>query len=127
MLDSPLFLWNKVSSKRLFIEVDSSQDGWGACAYQYEDLPPPDVDDEGRYRLNDKGSKRVIAWISKAHTAHEKKLPCFYRETLARLLALQHFRNLIETQLPGAGTTVYTDHLPSLKEASLSNKGQLST
>ena len=127
MLDSPLFLWNKVATKRLFIEVDSSQDGWGACAYQYEDLPPPDVEDEGRYRLNDRSAKRVIAWISKAHTAHEKKLPCFYRETLARLLALQHFRNLIETQSPGAGTTVYTDHLPSLKEASLSNKGQLST
>ena len=127
MLDGPLFLWNKVSTKRLFIEVDSSQDGWGACAYQYADIPPPECDDEGRYRLLNKSPKRVIAWISKAHTEHEKKLPCFYRETLARLLALQHFRNLIETQDPKAGTTVYTDHLPSLKEASLSNKGQLST
>jgi len=39
MLNSPLFLWNKVATKRLFIEVDSSQDGWGACVYQYEHEP----------------------------------------------------------------------------------------
>ena len=69
----------------------------------------------------------MISWISKAHTPHEKSLPCFYRETLARLLTLQYFRNLIETQDPKAGTTVYTDHLPSVGETSLSNKGQLST
>ena len=65
-------------------------------------------------------------WISKAHTPHEKTLPCFYRETLARLLALEYFRNLIETQEAQAGSTVYTDHLPAIREASLSNKGQLS-
>ena len=127
MLNSPLFLWNKVATKRLFIEVDSSQDGWGACVYQYEHEPPHQVVDEGRYRLMDKSPKRVVAWISKAHTPYEKTLPCFYRETLARLWALEYFRNLIETQEPSAGTTVYTDHLPGLKEASLSNKGQLST
>ena len=33
LLDKPLYLWNKDSYKRLFIEVDSSQHGWGACAY----------------------------------------------------------------------------------------------
>jgi hypothetical protein len=54
-------------------------------------------------------------------------MPCFYRESLARLLALDHYRNLIETQETKAGTTVYMDHLPALKEANLSNKGQLST
>ena len=55
------------------------------------------------------------------------KRQCFYRESLARLLTLGHFRNLIETQEGKAGTTIYSDHLPSIKEASLSNKGQLST
>ena len=132
MLDTPLFLWNKVSTRRLFIEVDSSQEGWGACVYQYAEDPPAGVEDEGRFRLLDKPSvgpvsKRIIAWISKAHTPYEQKLPCFYRETLARLLTLEHFRNLIETQHKGAGTTVYTDHLPAVQETSLSNKGQLST
>ena len=132
MLDTPLFLWNKVSTKRLFIEVDSSQTGWGACVYQYAEDPPVGVEDEGRFRLLDKPAcgptaKRIIAWISKAHTPYEQKLPCFYRETLARLLTLEHFRNLIETQHVGSGTTVYTDHLPSIQETSLSNKGQLST
>ena len=69
----------------------------------------------------------MIQWISKAWSPHEQSLPCFYRESLARLLTLEHFRNLIETQEGKAGTTIYTDHLPALKEASLSNKGQLST
>ena len=99
----------------------------GVLAYQYEHEPPHLVVDEGRYRLMGKAPKRVVAWISKAHTPYEKALPCFYRETLARLWALEYFRNLIETQEPSAGSTVYTDHLPGLKEASLSNKGQLST
>ena len=130
MLDTPLFLWNKASGRRLFIEVDSSQEGWGACVYQYADDPPPGVVDEGRFRLLDrkKGQpmKRVVAWISKAHTPFEKQLPCFYRESLGRLHALEHFRNLIETQEPQAGTTVYTDHLPAIRVDSLSNKGQLS-
>jgi hypothetical protein len=46
---------------------------------------------------------------------------------LARLLALEAFRNLIETQEQNAGVTCYSDHLPAVKEASLSNKGALST
>jgi transposase InsO family protein len=132
MLDQPLLLWNKLGSKRLFIEVDASQQGWGACAYQYAGEAPADVgeeegEDEGRFRLLNKDPKRVIQWISKAWTPHEQSMPCFYRESLARLLALDHYRNLIETQETKAGTTVYTDHLPALKEANLSNKGQLST
>jgi hypothetical protein len=57
----------------------------------------------------------------------EKELPVFYREALARLLRLEHFRNLIETQALDAGTTVYTDHAPSTYVGSLSNKGRLST
>ncbi len=49
----------------------------------------------------------------------------FYRESLTRLLALERYRNLIETNI-AAGITLYTDHKPGLYENSLSNKGQLS-
>ena len=38
MLDESLFLWNKDSLKRLFIEVDACNEGWGACAYQYNHI-----------------------------------------------------------------------------------------
>jgi hypothetical protein len=68
MLDESLFLWNKDSTKRLFIEVDACNEGWGACAYQYADPKPPDVEDEGRYMLLSKLPKRVIEWVSKAWT-----------------------------------------------------------
>jgi hypothetical protein len=44
---------------------------------------------------------------------------------LARILALEKFKNLIETNIE-AGITLYTDHKPALFENSLSNKGQLS-
>ena len=40
MLDESLFLWNKDSTKRLYIEVDACNEGWGACAYQYADSKP---------------------------------------------------------------------------------------
>jgi hypothetical protein len=53
------------------------------------------------------------------------KLPVFYRESLARLLALERYRNLIETNIT-AGITLYIDHKPGLFENSLSNKGRLS-
>ncbi len=56
---------------------------------------------------------------------HELTLPVFYREPLARILSLERFRNLIETNIE-AGITLYTDHKPALFENSLSNKGQLS-
>ena len=52
-------------------------------------------------------------------------LSYFYRESLARLLALERYRNLIKTNIT-AGITLYTDHKPGLFENSLSNKGQLS-
>jgi hypothetical protein len=75
-----------------------------------------------------KKPKRIIAWVSKAWTTYEKKsLPVFYKETIARILAFEHFRNLIETQAPGHGVTCYSDHLPGIKDTSLSNKGKLST
>ena len=127
MLDGTRFLWNKDSSKRLFIEVDACNEGWGACAYQFEDGPPEGIEDEGRYRLHSKEYRRVVSWVSKAWSDYERELPVFYREALGRLLTLEHFRNLIETQEVTAGTTVYTDHAPSTYVGSLSNKGRLST
>ena len=98
MLDESLFLWNKDSNKRLYIVVDACNEGWGACAYQYAEPKPSDVEDEGRHMLMSKLPKRVVEWVSKAWTEFEKELPVFYREALARLLCLEHFRNLIETQ-----------------------------
>ena len=128
MINENLFLWNKISERRLFIEVDACEFGWGACAYQYAHDPSEEtVEDEGRHRLLSKEPKRVVEWISKAWTEYERELPCFYREALARLLSLEHFRNLIETQSEVAGTTVYTDHAPSTYKGSLSNKGRLSS
>ncbi len=43
------------------------------------------------------------------------------------MLTFEHFRNLIESQSPGAGVRCYSDHLPGIKNTSLSNKGKLST
>ncbi len=40
---------------------------------------------------------------------------------------MEHGRNLIETQEIGHGVTCYSDHLPGIKNSSLSNKGKLST
>ena len=76
-------------------------------------------------RIGDTGERLIIMWISKGWTSHELQLPVFYREALGRLLALEKFRNLIETNIE-AGITLYTDHKPALFENSLSNKGQLS-
>jgi hypothetical protein len=110
---------------RLFIEVDASDAGWGACAYQMVHPWTGHPEEEGRGRQGDTGPRKVIQWTSKAWTAFELKLPVFYRESLARLLALERYRNLIETNI-AAGITLYTDHKPGLYENSLSNKGQLS-
>ncbi len=43
----------------LFIEVDSSDEGWGACAYQYADSAPPGQN-EGKHFLLSKRPKRII-------------------------------------------------------------------
>jgi hypothetical protein len=84
-----------------------------------------DPADKGRGKQRDTGARKVIEWISKAWTVFELNLPVFYRESLARLLALEKHRNFIETNIT-AGITLYTDHKPGLYENSLSNKGQLS-
>ena len=57
----------------------------------------------------------------------KQSLPIFYKETIGRLLTLEQNRNLIETQEIGHGVTCYSDHLPGIKNTSLSNKGKLST
>ena len=125
ILDGKLYLHHKDKLKRLFIEVDASDVGWGACAYQMKEPWTGDPAEEGRMRIGDTGERLVIQWISKGWTTHELQLPVFYREALGRLLALEKFRNLIETNIE-AGITLYTDHKPALFENSLSNKGQLS-
>ena len=81
------------------MEVDACDVGWwGACAYQMLEawLGPPE--EEGTMRVEDMGVRLIIMWISKGWTTHELKLQVFYREALARLLALEKFRNLIETK-----------------------------
>jgi hypothetical protein len=123
ILDSTNFLHHKDCTARLFIEVHASDAGWGACAYQMVEPWTGDPADEGRGRQGDTGARKVIQWTSKAWTAFELKLPVFYRESLARLLALERYRNLIETNIT-AGITLYTHHKPGLFENSLSNKGQ---
>ena len=125
LLDEKLYLHHKDPLKILFIEVDASDVGWGACAYQMRVPFEGDPKDEARMRVGDTGPRNIIQWVSKAWTDHELKLPVFYRETLARLLVLERFRNLIETNI-SAGAALYTDHKPGLFEESLSNKGQLS-
>jgi hypothetical protein len=120
-----LYLHHKDKLRRLFLEVDASDVGWGACAYQMKEPWTGDPAEEGRMRIGDTGERLVIQWISKGWTTHELQLPVFYRETLGRLLALEKFRNLIETSIE-AGITLCTDHKPALFENSLSNKGQLS-
>ena len=65
ILDRPLYLWNKDNNRHLFLEVDSSDDGWGACVYQYEETF---IDDKeaGKLSIFSKRPKRIIAWVSKA-------------------------------------------------------------
>ena len=125
LLDPDRFLWHKDKSKRLFIECDASDLGFGAAAYQYATTINEVGEEEGVARLKDVSYKRVIEWMSKAWSTDQLKLPVFYRESLARLIVLEKFRNLIESNYR-QGTTVYTDHLPALFKSSLSNKGQLS-
>ncbi len=61
----PLYIWNKDNERHLFLKVDSSDDGWGACAYQHADQAPPG-EDVGKFFLLSKKPKRIIEWISKA-------------------------------------------------------------
>ncbi len=78
LLDTQLYLHHKNPLKMLFIEVDASDVGWGACAYQMREPFKGDPKDEGRVRISDNGPRNVIQWVSKAWTEHELKLPVFY-------------------------------------------------
>ncbi len=120
ILDRQLYLWNKDNKKHLYIEVDSCDEGWGSCTYQYANKDHSIDAEAGKANMFSKNPKRIVHWVSKAWTPYEKqRLPIFYKETIGRLLTLEQNRNLIETQ--------ESDHLPGIKNASLSNKGKLST
>jgi hypothetical protein len=84
ILDSENFLHHKDPVKRLFIKVDASDSGWGACTYQLVEKWNGDPSAEGMRRQEDTGPRQVIQWTSKAWTPFELKLPVFYRESLWR-------------------------------------------
>ncbi len=119
--DTKLYLHQKKRSKGCSL-VDASDVGWGACAYPMPGIYEGNPNEEGRMRINDLGLRNIIQWISRAWTTYELTLPVFYREALGRILCLEKFRNLIETNIK-TGITLYTDHKPALFENSLSNKG----
>ena len=74
-----LYLWNKDSkTKHLYLEVNNSDDGWGACAHQFAMDHPIDAE-AGKANMFSKDPKRIIYWISKAWTPYEKlSLPVSY-------------------------------------------------
>jgi hypothetical protein len=68
--NSKLYLHHKDALRRLFVEVDASDVGWGACAYQMLKTYIGDPGDEGRMRIGDTGPRQIIQWISKAWTSN---------------------------------------------------------
>jgi hypothetical protein len=113
ILEGKLHLHHKDILRRLFIEADAIDVGWGACAYQMKEPWTGDPSEEGRMRIGDTREWLVIQWISKGWTTHELQLPVFYREALGRLLALETFRNLIETNIED-GIILYTEIISQL-------------
>ncbi len=69
LLDERLYLHHKNPLKILFIEVDASDVGWGACAYQMREPFVGDPKDEARMRVGDTGPRNIIQWVSR--TDHE--------------------------------------------------------
>ena len=55
--DSKLHLHHKDKLKRLFLEVDASDVGWGPCAYQMLIAFEGNPKDEGRMRIGDTGPR----------------------------------------------------------------------
>ncbi len=53
--DEKLYLHHKDPSKILYIEVDASDVGWGACAYQMRNPFDGDPKDDARMRVGDTG------------------------------------------------------------------------
>ncbi len=66
MTDTKLHLHHKDALKRLFLEVDASDVGWEACAYQILFPYYGDQSEEGRMHIGDTGPRIIIQWISKA-------------------------------------------------------------
>ncbi len=66
LLDESLYLHYKDPSKIFYIEVDASDVGWGACAYQMRNSFEGDPKDEARMRVGDTGPRDIIQWVSKA-------------------------------------------------------------
>ncbi len=58
ILDRPLYLWNKDNKKHFYIEVDSCDEGWGSCTYQYAEDHPVDAE-AGKANMFSKTSKSV--------------------------------------------------------------------
>ena len=55
--DTKLYLHHKDATRRLFLEVDTSDVGWGACAYQMLIAFVGDLGEEGRMRIGDTGPR----------------------------------------------------------------------
>jgi hypothetical protein len=55
LLDTALYLHHKNPDEMLFIEVDASDVGWGACAYQMIKIWTGDPAEQARGRVNDTG------------------------------------------------------------------------
>jgi hypothetical protein len=79
MLDRPLYLWNKDNKKHLYFEVDSCDDGWGACGYQYATNHPIDAE-AGKANMFSKGPKRIIIWLG--HHTRSKVFPFSIKKLL---------------------------------------------
>ncbi len=62
--DTKLYLHHKDKLRRLFLEVDASDVGWGACAYQMLLAFEGDPKDEGRMNIGDTGLRQIIQWIN---------------------------------------------------------------
>jgi hypothetical protein len=60
LLDTNLYLHHKNHEEMLFIEVDASDVGWEACAYQMYKRWEGDPSDEARGRINDMGQRKII-------------------------------------------------------------------
>jgi hypothetical protein len=60
LLDTSLYLHHKNTNEMLLIELDASDVGWGACAYQMHIIWTGDPADEARGRINDVGKRKII-------------------------------------------------------------------
>ena len=109
ILDRPLYLWNKDNKKHLYIEVDSCDEGWGSCTYQYMQKTIPSMPKLAKLTCLAKILRGLFIGYPKLGHLTRSKVFRFYKETIGRLLTLEQNRNLIETQEVGHGVTCYSD------------------